>query len=128
MTILIVEDNPEMRRLLRGLLEDVVEAIFECEDGAEALATYEAHRPDWVLMDIKMQDIDGIEATRQLTQTWPAARVAMVTDYDDTQLREAAQLAGAKAYVLKENLLEIRKILLGAARPVSNNVTKRSVC
>ena len=128
MTILIVEDNPEMRRLLCGLLADIVEAIFECEDGAEAPAAYEAHRPDWVLMDIKMHDADGIEATRQITRTWPAANVAMVTDYDDTQLREAAQLAGAKEYVLKENLLEIRKILLGAARPVSNNVTKRSVC
>ena len=48
MTILIVDDNPEMRRLLRGLLQDVAEAIYECADGAEALATYEAHRLDWV--------------------------------------------------------------------------------
>lgn len=113
MKILIVEDNREMRRLLSGLLKDVAEAIYECADGAEALAAYEAHHPDWVLMDIKMLKMDGIAATRQITRAWPAARIMMVTDYDDTQLREAAHLAGAAEYVTKENLLEVRRILLG---------------
>ena len=114
MTILIVDDNPEMRRLLRALLEGLAEAIYECADGAEALASYEAHRPDWVLMDIRMRKLDGIEATRRIRDVWPGARIMIVTDYDDTHLREAAQLAGASKYVTKENLIHVRSILLGA--------------
>ena len=112
MKILIVEDNRDMRRLLRGLLKDVAETIYECADGAEALAAYEAYRPDCVLMDIKMPKTDGITATRQITTAWPTARVMMVTEYGDAQLREAARLAGASEYVLKENLLEVRRILV----------------
>jgi two-component system response regulator DegU len=112
MKILIVEDNPEMRRLLRGLLNDVAEAIYECADGAQALAVYEAHRPDWVLMDIRMHEVDGIAATREITRAWPAAQIMIVSDYDDASLRQAAQLAGASEYVTKENLLEVRRILL----------------
>ena len=112
MKLLIVEDNHELRRLLRALLKDVAETIHECPDGADALAIYEAHRPDWVLMDIKMNQVDGITAARQITTAWPAARIIMLTDYDDALLREAAHLAGASEYVLKENLLEVRRILL----------------
>ena len=112
MKILVVDDNREMRRLLRGLLKDVAEAIYECADGVEALAAYEVHHPDWVLMDVRMREVDGIAATRQITKSWPAARIMIVTDYDDAQLREAARAAGASEYVIKENLLEVRRILI----------------
>jgi len=113
MKILIVDDNAEMRRLLHDLLEDVAEEILECIDGGEACTAYEAHFPDWVLMDIRMQKLDGITATREITSAWPEARVMMVTDYDDAKLREAARLAGATEYVTKENLFEIKRVLLG---------------
>lgn len=111
MKLLIVEDNPEMRRLLRRLLNDAVETICECADGMEALSAYEAHQPDWVLMEMTMREANGIEATRRITKAWPSARVIIVTDYDDAMLREAARLAGASALVTKENLLEVRTIL-----------------
>ena len=114
MKILMVDDNPEMRRLLRGLLEDLAESIYECADGAQALAAYEAHRPDCVLMDIRMPEMDGITATRQIIKAWPAAQVMIVTDYDDPKLRDAARLAGASEYMLKENLLEVRRILIAS--------------
>jgi len=114
MKILIVDDNAEMRRLLRVLLKEEAEQIHECADGAEAYAAYESHFPDWVLMDIRMQKVDGITATRQITSVWPTARVMMVTDYDDAKLREEARLAGATEYVTKENLFEIKRVLLGS--------------
>jgi CheY-like chemotaxis protein len=111
MTLLIVEDNENMRGLLKSLVRDLTSEIHECGDGAEALACYTAHRPDWVLMDIKMPRTDGIEATRQITAAFPKAQVVIVTDYDDAELRAAACEAGARAYVLKEDLLALRRVL-----------------
>lgn len=114
MTLLIVEDNAKMRRMLRSLVADLASAVHECSGGAEALAAYTAHRPDWVLMDIAMKDLDGISATRQLKDAFPEARIIIVTSYDGAELRAAAQAAGACGYVLKENLIEVRRWLQAA--------------
>jgi DNA-binding NarL/FixJ family response regulator len=111
MNILIVEDSPRMRRTIRSLVAGLVHEVFECEDGSQALAAYQAHRPDWVLMDIGLKEVDGIVVTGTLKAAFPEARVVIVTDYDDAGLRRAAQHAGACAYVLKENLFELRVII-----------------
>ena len=111
MKLLIVEDNSEMRRLIASLLRDLAESINECSDGAEALSAYTKHRPDWVLMDIKMDGLDGIAATKQIIEAFPGAQIMIVTDYDDAKLREAARSAGACEYVTKEDLLALRRIL-----------------
>jgi len=92
-------------------LADVAEPIAECDSGSEVCASYAAHHPDWVLMDIELPGQDGIAATRQLLAAQPAARVVIVTSYDDAELRRAAQAAGASGYVLKENLWEVRQLL-----------------
>jgi len=113
MILLIVEDSAAVRRMIRSLVTDLAEECYECADGAEALAAYRAHRPDWVLMDLEMGEVDGLTATRQIKADWPEARVVIVTNYDDAELRAAARSAGACQYVLKENLLELRRILLG---------------
>ena len=109
--LLIVDDSDEMRRLIADLLKDLTESVVECSDGAEALAAYRAHHPDWVLMDIRMPRLDGIAATRQIIAAFAEARIMIVTDYDDANLRQAAQQAGAREYVLKEDLLALRHIL-----------------
>ena len=111
MTVLIVEDNAEMRRLLKGVVRQWAETAYECEDGDEALAAYAAHRPDWVLMDIEMKRMDGIAATQQILTADPAAKVIIVTHYDHAEWRAAAQTSGACGYVLKENLLELNTLL-----------------
>jgi len=111
MKLLIVEDNEKMRCLIKCLLSDVTEAIYECTDGSEALNAYSEQRPDWVLMDIKMGKTDGIEATQQITAAFPDARVVIVTDYNDAELRQTARDAGACEYVLKEDLLSLRRIV-----------------
>jgi two-component system, chemotaxis family, chemotaxis protein CheY len=109
--LLIVDDNAEMRNLIRTLVSDLFVCIHECTDGAEALTAYAEHRPDWVLMDIKMAAVDGFVATRQIKAVFPGANILIVTDYDDLRLRESARLVGARHYVTKENLLEVRRIL-----------------
>jgi CheY-like chemotaxis protein len=112
MKLLIVEDNDEMRALLKSVIADLAETIIECWDGDQALTNYRQHRPDFVLMDIRMKRLDGIAATRQITAAFPNAAIVMVTDYDDARLRKAARAAGACGYVVKENILPLRKILL----------------
>lgn len=109
--ILIVEDDPGIRRLLAGVLAPLSPEIVECADGAEALSTYRAQRPDVVLMDIAMPGLDGISATAGLTSAHPGVRVVMVTSYDDDDLREAATAAGACGYVLKEDLRPLLSLL-----------------
>ncbi|MGH9834115.1 MAG: response regulator [Blastocatellia bacterium] len=115
MKILIVEDNPQMRQLIRSVVARISPEVYECGDGAEALAAYTTHRPDWVLMDIDLPQLNGLEAARQITSAFPDARILMVTNYDDARLRAAATAAGARGYVLKDNLLDARRLLLTLA-------------
>src|SRR5215207_1147434 len=93
--ILIVDDSMPMRDLIKMTLAGAAEIVGECDDGAGALAAYERLQPDWVLMDIEMKGVDGITATRQITAAYPQARIIIVTDYDDDDLRRAAAEAGA---------------------------------
>ena len=111
MCLMIVDDNPEMRRVRRRTLSSVATEIVECEGGAEALEAYARWRPDWVLMDIEMAGGDGISATRQITAAFPEARVVILTSHGDEPLRVAARESGAYGYVLKENLFELRRLL-----------------
>jgi two-component system response regulator DegU len=110
--LLIVEDNQPMRDLIRSIISDLAGDITECGDGAEALSAYTRCRPDWVLMDIRMKEMDGISATRQIKASYPEANIMIVTDYDSPNMREAARQAGACEYVTKENLLDMRRFLL----------------
>lgn len=105
--VLIVEDNPSIRRLLRRAVLEVATAVQDCNDGAQALAAYSVMRPDIVLMDVRMPVLDGLAATRQIRAVFPTARIVMVTDYDDEGLRSAAADAGACGYTLKENMTDL---------------------
>jgi len=64
-----------------------------------------------------MHSVDGLAATRQIKAAFPEARIVMVTSFDDQNLRDEAQLAGACGYVLKENLADLVKIMAGSDRP-----------
>src|SRR5688500_16445947 len=120
LVLLIVDDNPQMRRLIRSVVSDMAESIAECCDGALALGAYAEQRPDWVLMDIRMPEMDGITATRGIKASYPEAHVCIVTEYDDDELRQTAREAGAEGYVVKEDLLKLRQMLAVAAEgPVS---------
>jgi DNA-binding NarL/FixJ family response regulator len=62
-------------------------------------------------MDVRMNEVDGIQATKQIKAADPEAKIAIVTDYDDDALRHAAMRAGACGYALKDNLLELVRLL-----------------
>ncbi len=111
MKLLIVEDNPKMRNMLKDLFTPLFEQIYECEDGSQALQSYKLNKPDWVFMDIQMKEMNGIAATREITRSYPDAKILIVTDYNDEEFRKAAVNAGAVSYVLKEQLDDIFSII-----------------
>ncbi|HKQ76132.1 MAG TPA: response regulator transcription factor [Blastocatellia bacterium] len=111
MKLLIVENSPSVRRVIRSIVATLADEVYECEDGADALQAYIAHKPDWVLMDIAMNNVDGIAATKSIKDQYPDAKIIIVTNFDDADLREAALQAGACGYVLKDNLYEAKRML-----------------
>jgi CheY-like chemotaxis protein len=114
--ILIVEDNPGVRRMLRRVVEGLATEIHESEDGDDAIKAYAEQLPDLVLMDIHMHRMDGLTATRQIRAFHPAARVLIVTAYEDEELRSAAQDAGACGYVLKDKLTDLPRLINAVMR------------
>ena len=121
MTFLIVEDNAGIRRVLRRILADTARAIWECADGSEALAGYKEHRPDIVLMDLRMPHVDGLTATRQIRAYDPSARIIIVTDYLDDDMKTAALEAGACDYVLKQDISGLPEIVSSLTTPDSED-------
>ena len=101
MLIQIVDDSPNMREAIKSVLDAFSAEFIESGDGDEAVSQYAQHKPDLVIMDIRMDRMDGIAATRAIRSQSPHARVVMVTQYDDNDLRAAAREAGAEGYVLK---------------------------
>src|SRR5437016_3293406 len=115
MRFLIVEDDERVRRMIKTIVADLSEAVYECSDGSQAHASYAEHQPDWVLMDLMMPEVNGIEATRQIRSSYPAARIVIVTSHESMSMREEARVAGAYAYVLKDDLFDLRRILTVSA-------------
>jgi DNA-binding NarL/FixJ family response regulator len=109
--VLLVEENSAVRGVIRQLVTSPGTWIQECVDNTDALAAYAASRPDLVIMDIGTKDLDGIAVSKQIKAMDPAARIVLVSDYDDAAMRESARHAGACGYVLKDNLLEVTSLL-----------------
>lgn len=101
--ILLADDHTLFRRGIRTLLDSVpdLELIGEAASGEEAIAQAAALQPDIVLMDIKMPDLNGVEATRRILATNPRANVVVLTMLEDDDSLFAAMRAGARGYVLK---------------------------
>lgn len=110
-SLLIVDDDARMRSLIRSMVFDLVDFIAECGDGADAQTRYAEQHPDWVLMDLTMPKVNGVTATRQIKAYDPDARIIIVTGHVSPSLRDEALRAGAFAYVLKDNLLDLRSLL-----------------
>src|SRR5688572_28655956 len=108
--VLIVDDNQEARRMIKHYLHELADVVAECADGADALDFYEKNRPDWVLMDWEMRT-DGLTATQRIIKALPEARILIVTQHVDDKLREAALEAGARGFVLKDDLLALGSFL-----------------
>jgi DNA-binding NarL/FixJ family response regulator len=101
--LLLVDDQSLVREALRTLLglQPDFEIVAEAENGERAVALARAHRPDVILMDLRMPVLGGVDATRQITQLVPAARVVVLTTFEEDEEIFAALRAGAVGYLLK---------------------------
>jgi len=112
MKILIVDDNPKMRKVIAAMLNAGNNEIFELEDGGDAIEQYGIINPDWVLMDMKMKRMNGLEASKIIKKNYPDAHIAIVTNYDGKFYRNSAKKAGADFFLSKQNLPELRELLM----------------
>jgi two-component system, NarL family, response regulator LiaR len=103
--VLVVDDHAIVRKGLRALLTEIddIEVVGEASDGQQAIEQAAATQPDVVLMDIVMPNVDGIEATRQITQRDPQARVLALTSFAADDKLFPAIKAGALGYLLKDS-------------------------
>ena len=101
---MIVDDHALVREGLRAVLEgeEDMEVVGEAADGREALRACAELSPDLVLMDVRMPEMDGLEATRQIKARMPGMAVMMVTMHENPDYLLEAVRAGAAGYVLKE--------------------------
>lgn len=130
-TVLLVDDQQLVRSGFRMILDSQpdVRVVAEAGSGAEAVAAVAAHPVDVVLMDVRMPDLDGIEATRRITAAHPETRVIVLTTFDLDEYVLSAIHAGASGFLLKDTapedlLAAIRSVASGDA-VISPSMTRR---
>ncbi len=116
--VLLVDDHTLMRQGTRALLSeaDDIEIVAESERGEEALTLAREHRPDVVILDIRLPDLGGVEVARMLREDLPATRILILTAYDYDQYVRALFAIGVEGYLLKNATGEE---LIAAVREVS---------
>jgi DNA-binding NarL/FixJ family response regulator len=129
--VVIADDQALVRGGFRMILDakEDMEVAGEAADGAEAIALVAEHEPDVVLMDVRMPNVDGIEATRRIVASGSPARIIILTTHDIDEYVFAALRAGASGFLLKDvrppDLVEgIRVVALGDAL-LAASVTRR---
>ncbi len=100
-TVLVVDDFDDTRLLLRTWLKRKGFQVVEAENGKQAVAVAEKHNPDFIIMDVEMPELDGLNATRQIRAMKQFAKVPIVavSAYGADQYRERALAAGCDEYV-----------------------------
>ncbi len=121
--LIIVDDYDSVRESLRSMLEcePSLQIVDEAKDGQEAIELCRLHRPDLVLMDVRMPRVDGFEATRRIKEEVATTKVLMMSAYNDHEYVSEAIRAGAEGYVpkltsLKELHEAVRDVLCGEFR------------
>ena len=117
-TVLLVDDSKFMRGVLSKILKETHEVVGEAGTGVEAIKCYNELKPELVLMDVVMPEMDGIEATKEITSQHPTANVIMCTSMGQEEKVKKSIEAGAKGYIVKpfqgaEVLKEIQTVLGG---------------
>ena len=100
-TLLVVDDAAFMRMRCSKLLTENGYKVIEAENGAQAVQLYQQHKPDAVLLDITMPEMDGLTALKEIRKLDPNAKVAMVTAMGQQSIVMEALKSGARDFVLK---------------------------
>jgi DNA-binding NarL/FixJ family response regulator len=128
--VLLVDDDALVRAGLRLILSsaDDLEVVGETDDGASAVAAVRRHRPDVVLMDIRMPQMDGITATAALRRLAPAPQVVVLTTFQADEHVVAALRAGASGFLVKDtppaDIITAVRLVAGGDAIVSPSVTR----
>ena len=129
--VIIADDQQLVRAGFRKILEaeDDITVLAEAGNGREAIAAARRHQPDVVLMDIRMPDLDGLEATRQLLRDDPAlTRVLILTTFDLDEYVYQALHAGASGFLLKDSppdqLIAATRIVAGGDALLAPSITR----
>jgi len=102
--VILVDDHNLVRAGFRSLLQNIpeVEIVAEADNGYSALELIRTHKPDMVLMDIALPDINGLDVTAQVTQEYPTIKVVLLSMYDNEEYVLRALEIGAAGYLLKD--------------------------
>jgi DNA-binding NarL/FixJ family response regulator len=129
--ILIVDDNENNRKLARDVLEFAGFSTVEATGGVEGVAQAMEHTPDLVLMDIRMPDLDGISATRDVLAAEPEIKVVVLTTFEEDDYIFEALSAGASGFLLKrtkpEELIAAIHTVADGDSLLSPSVTRRVI-
>jgi CheY-like chemotaxis protein len=112
--ILIVDDDEGMRRSLTRLLHIWGHEVMAAEDGGEAIALAQTFQPEFVIVDVSLRDMTGLDLARRLRQLYPAGRVHLIalTAFTGEDMREACITAGFDTYLVKpEGIAEVQRVL-----------------
>ena len=131
--VVIADDQALVRAGFRLILEEVggFQVVGEAADGHQAIAAVRRHRPDLVLMDVRMPNLDGIEATRRILSGGATCRVVILTTFDLDEHVFAALRAGASGFLLKdvspEQLVASLRILADGEALLAPSITRRLI-
>ncbi len=133
--VILADDHPIVRNGIRAELERLpgVKVLAEADDGRQAIELVRIHKPSVVFMDISMAGLNGLEATRRITQEFPAVRVVILSMHQSEEYYWQALRAGASGYVLKkaataELAAALQRVLAGEiylSREISNRLLKK---
>jgi DNA-binding NarL/FixJ family response regulator len=129
----LVDDQQMVRVGLKMILESEDDIVVCCEaaSGEEAIAGAAEHRPDVVLMDIRMPGMDGLAATREVLRVAPSVRVVILTTFDDDEYLYGALRAGASGFLLKsadgDSLVNAVRVVAGGEALLAPEVTRRVI-
>jgi DNA-binding NarL/FixJ family response regulator len=131
--VLLADDDALMRAGLAAVLssDPSIELVGEASTGREAIAVARRRRPDVILMDVRMPDLDGIAATRELSATLPSARVLILTTFEQDDYIFGGLRAGASGFLLKrtrpEELIAAVHTIAAGESLLSPSVTRRVI-
>ena len=131
--VMLVEDQAIIRQGLKAILEqdEQIRVTSEAENGQKAVELMERHLVDFILMDVRMPVMNGIEATRKIKKRWPEVKIVILTTFNDDEYAMEALREGANGYLLKSaepaRLIEAVYSCMGGGLTIHDEVAAKVV-